>query len=772
MLNDDGVSSTDKLTTDPTIRGDITDDDGIESRIIELDWNNDGIADGTVSTDVNGEFEFTPDGLEAGQNKIQAWALEWDPLTNKYIKGNVRILDFTLEVPVNHPPEMVQITLKNDTGTPGDLITSDPTILGQISDDEGDLEGHQVEIDWNQDGVADGATTTDELGQFSFFPAGLRPGQYTIAARVADEITENGTFQFSTWKQLHFTLVFIPNTPANVTVLQLKNDTETANDGITTDPTLVGTITHADGPVAYMGIQFDYNSDDEEDGFTYANHEGNFEFKPYGLNPGLQTIRARAIEWDAQSGDSVVGPWKTISFTLQIDPLMNSPEPGAPVTANNAVMTLAASVANAQIGSSATSGYYGTSIASYNGAMFNRGGSVASYATPLVIQPGSNPLSAASVSDTLNSNTSGSTGTGTYSISFNGNLSYSVTTQANGNFSHQYSISYSFSSLEAGSLPQSGTYTLSQTGTYSLTISITGIESYLSMTGSYTVDEDLAYTFSRTETRPYDLSIPNDMLAGAVTIANTGVSGYSYSDDGSFTSNGSEYFLEGDYSLVQSYQGSYTYSDAAVYEYEYDDLPYSYNYAEGEVTFTYVETSTYLYSEEGDHITSSGVKSVSGDVMLSYSDSTTVSLDNEGLFLYENGLNSGGGTFEHHGQITYNMGSFQFDGTFSSDSSGAEQVDGDYEYTTAITLNVSYVEIGNKFYEAGSDTDSQNYHFTTTLTSNQQVTDSGDYHYDGGATTFSGNYTFSSTTSYLNRYDILAGSYHFETYKYSPSLNR
>jgi hypothetical protein len=84
-------------------------------------------------------------------------------------------------------PVIDSFQLANDTDTPGDNITTDPTITGQVS--YLDPMYISVEVDVDGDQITDGLATFDTMtGTFTYSPTGLSIGNNTVAVRAIDEM--------------------------------------------------------------------------------------------------------------------------------------------------------------------------------------------------------------------------------------------------------------------------------------------------------------------------------------------------------------------------------------------------------------------------------------------------------------------------------------------------------------------------------------------------------------------------------------------------------
>jgi hypothetical protein len=301
-------------TFDATITGTVTDASGpVVGAVIES-TRSDGGGDGDAAVaDANGNFSFVPQSLMAGTVSVSVRAKVWDDIRSEFVYGPWRTLDFTYEAP---PSAVVSdLQLLDDTGASAtDNITTDPTLSGHVTKAGGtDGAGLTVAFDFNGDGVVDETVLTDAHGNFKDTPANLAPGNYTISARYQEWDATQNQYVTSDWLPLSFTLNAA--TAPTVTQLQLLHNTgSTSND--TTDPTVTGTITSADG-VAGREIQFDLNGDGVPDASTTSGSQGNFTYAPDGLMPGPVTVQARAIGWDPYNLQTVEGAWVSLSFTLE-----------------------------------------------------------------------------------------------------------------------------------------------------------------------------------------------------------------------------------------------------------------------------------------------------------------------------------------------------------------------------------------------------------------------------------------------------------------------
>ncbi|MCL6503841.1 MAG: choice-of-anchor D domain-containing protein, partial [Pirellulales bacterium] len=313
LANDTGSSSTDRQTSDPTITGLLVNDGNVAYVTIELDLDGDGLADQAGTTDAHGGFAIKPVGLALGEVQVKLRAVEPD-YPRGMILGPWVAFAFTLVEP--GPPRIVSLGLARDTGeSDTDLVTYDPTLTGTVVA-EGSPRHVLVELDLNDDGAGDLASLVDEAGRFTLELHGaharrLQPGSITVHVRaVAHDRGPAGD-----WLPFSFTLYEKPG-PAIVGLALLRDTGASHTDGITSDPTLSGSVAFGEG-AAFATVQFDYTGDGEPDASTVADEQGRFEYAPANLEYGEHTVRVRASAFDTELGRQRAGAWVSITFTYQ-----------------------------------------------------------------------------------------------------------------------------------------------------------------------------------------------------------------------------------------------------------------------------------------------------------------------------------------------------------------------------------------------------------------------------------------------------------------------
>lgn len=283
LKNDTGTPF-DGVTNDPTLVGTIAFDDTLSGRQVEIDWTGDGTGDVAVFTAADGTFEFEPSDWNPGAVSVKARAVVWDGDAGAKVTSEWASLTFTLEAKTVRPPEITAFHLQNDTGSSNsDHVTTDATLTGTLTNPDGAASSVRVEFDYDGDGIAEGMTSADDEGAFTYLPVALRDGDHKV--RVSGTVIDpySGKTVRSDWTTLTFTLESATNQIALLTGYAIKNDTGTVGDGKTTDPTVVGTVVNPDGDSAYLAVEFDEDNDGESDGLAFANHLGQFEYRPYSL---------------------------------------------------------------------------------------------------------------------------------------------------------------------------------------------------------------------------------------------------------------------------------------------------------------------------------------------------------------------------------------------------------------------------------------------------------------------------------------------------------
>ncbi len=212
-------------------------------------------------------------------------------------------------------PPVIEAQLTNDNGNSNtDNITSDPTITGTVTDSSGlrnleasfgDRDGEFVDV---SDALSpDGTFTLTQTQLESVFRGELTDGNYTLQLRSQDTVLNTS--------QPPTLVSFSLDTTAPDISLELANDTGDSNtDGVTTDPTVTGTITDA-GEIVALRAGFDGNLTDISD---ELGADGRFELNQLDLQILQGTPLADgeiSLEVEAEDEFGQVSG-TTLSFTL------------------------------------------------------------------------------------------------------------------------------------------------------------------------------------------------------------------------------------------------------------------------------------------------------------------------------------------------------------------------------------------------------------------------------------------------------------------------
>ena len=685
LKNDTGTPF-DGVTNDPTLVGTIAFDDTLSGRQVEIDWTGDGTGDVAVFTAADGTFEFEPSDWNPGAVSVKARAVVWDGDAGAKVTSEWASLTFTLEAKTVRPPEITAFHLQNDTGSSNsDHVTTDATLTGTLTNPDGAASSVRVEFDYDGDGIAEGMTSADDEGAFTYLPVALRDGDHKV--RVSGTVIDpySGKTVRSDWTTLTFTLESATNQIALLTGYAIKNDTGTVGDGKTTDPTVVGTVVNPDGDSAYLAVEFDEDNDGESDGLAFANHLGQFEYRPYSLRPGDVTVKARAVEFDARQGQYVRGDWESLTFTLEFDP--SSTGTGVP-SADGAYATTVGAVTaffNTATGSSTpASGGFDLGNARYVGAFGFDGGETAPNASPLAI---SSTWASLPVAGSASGPITVAPGSG-YTLSTPGTFSHTVSITGT-HFHIETNVSYSYT-FDQKSTNGGESTSMTQGGTYKLMYTADG-DFVPSSGGGYAITYMVYDLLEQSTTNSkYDYSNSYSITSGAVTstglaTANaTGSSSFERIEHGTYSNS----LVTGDVKIKSSGSGSGTSLDTGTYVSIDPRSSGSGSYSDGNKF-----SNSYDYTEKNNTKYGS-TNSVDGEVGLTLTNSASNDVEYKGTYVYDHdGLWSGGG-YALTGHVALDVTNFQYDGTFTASASGFTNV-GDY------TLDGTYDQWG-KYLDAGT----------------------------------------------------------------------
>ncbi len=256
-----------------------------------------------LSTGVNsqGQFQIDVSSLEAGVVTLFARARIGD------VVGRWERIDLAIPGPNGVASTLVPLiqgeALAYDTGTLGDDVTNDPTVVGRVGElGQGAFSIIEVNYTGSQESseyIAEGRLTADAFGEFHYTPP-VALGPNTLRFRSVAWDTSLNQEVYSAWTAgFQFTLVDEAN-PAALTI----DWQETPNgNGEINDPTVTGTVA---GLGRHAGVRVEFNHGDglSVDGIAYTDANGEFTYTPLGLMSNLtsqQTLIARVVAWNEQN---------------------------------------------------------------------------------------------------------------------------------------------------------------------------------------------------------------------------------------------------------------------------------------------------------------------------------------------------------------------------------------------------------------------------------------------------------------------------------------
>lgn len=331
LMSDTGSSSTDLVTSDPRVTGNVN-WTGSGRVDVQFDHNNDGTAEGSSSVWMSGSsFQYDPrtNGLSAsyvGSLPLRYRTREYDSNNNLLYTGNWSNFTFTLELP------RLDATLNNlhlvvdDGASSTDKQTSDPRVTGNVNW-TGTGGYVQVQFDHNGDGTSEGSSGVMLSGSaFTYDPrtnglASNYVGNLPLRYRLVELSSGGVVWHTGTW-QNYAVAITGPQPHGSLNNLHLVSDTgDSSTDLLTSDPRLAGTITGS-FPGSTISVQFDHTGNGSVDGSVTVNVTGeSFVYDPRvtdaSLNSysGLLPLNYRLVE-HTMGGQTLTGAWSSFPFTL------------------------------------------------------------------------------------------------------------------------------------------------------------------------------------------------------------------------------------------------------------------------------------------------------------------------------------------------------------------------------------------------------------------------------------------------------------------------
>ena len=328
---------------DPTIKGQITGNKSVAYKTIELDFDYDGTADGTVIAESDGSFVYTPDDLTLNQYyNVRARVLDWNYQTGELVAGEwSNSLSFSYSG--HEAPSMNSFNLQYDTGYDY-YETSILEFYGSVYHthnyqsyyDGVYVEFYTLDSQDNSETIL-GETEVDSSGNYvwSADAKGFTIGeQVTIYARAKEYNDYQQTWLTSYSNSMSIT--YDPDDDNLATMSSPPNWTFSETDinslPTTAFPYINGQISD-DGDKALVEVEFRIaasgNANPIPLGCAQVDTDGYYSFYVDGLASGENTLEYRIIEHNwADGSQKRTGNWQSWSVyynasansTIQIIP--------------------------------------------------------------------------------------------------------------------------------------------------------------------------------------------------------------------------------------------------------------------------------------------------------------------------------------------------------------------------------------------------------------------------------------------------------------------
>jgi hypothetical protein len=297
----------------PTVAGTVTFDPSFSFVTVQFDYDGDDLADAATSIDSQGNYRYTPQGLQPGQVNLQARAVAH--LGSQTIPGEWTALEEFTYTPTALPTLAELYVASFSLGTLGGRVTINGA--GAPTKVEVDLDGNAVD-----EHIADDAVFTDANGNFTYLPEALTAGEHTLYVRGLAWDAASNAYVSGDWRDITFTYTppdYAAQMPSGLTFGLYSNTGSSAGDEYTGDPTLSGSI---DSAFPETWIEWDIATGQESldgnyDAVSRVNPDGTFIFMPDDLSAGAVTVAARYKVWNPEVGYQSDTVWSSqVEFTL------------------------------------------------------------------------------------------------------------------------------------------------------------------------------------------------------------------------------------------------------------------------------------------------------------------------------------------------------------------------------------------------------------------------------------------------------------------------
>ncbi len=313
----DGIGS---VTSNPTISGRIASGDSISG--VRINVYSDAARIGETTTDAYGRFSFRPQNLAYGSQTISCAAEIWDATSRQYVEGTSASLTFAYVAPCVFAPTLGDLRLWDDTGTPNDGVTANPTLYGKIAvpanGDETINAYLAVEYDLDEDGISDGFVRANSSGEFFIEPV-LTVGAHTINVRAARWDSNANAEVVGVWTPIVLTVVAPSSSLPGVLSFAPTDSQEPVPGQIVSYSSSVSGRVTSEAGYDDLVVQYEILSGGIAGSTTFESHvdaRGRFCWSPelaYSTSDSNVSVRVRVGKVNSASS-TTWGAWSTTTF--------------------------------------------------------------------------------------------------------------------------------------------------------------------------------------------------------------------------------------------------------------------------------------------------------------------------------------------------------------------------------------------------------------------------------------------------------------------------
>lgn len=336
---DDGLSDSDRVTSDPTILIDIgmlpnKDHSDILEIDLDSDLGNPDLADLSIPVGINQDgsanlASFHDESITTGLKHYRFRTRSFNRISG--VETSSDWVDFFWTFAELNPPVVSMKLLCDDGASSDDRKTSIPTVIGEILSfsQYRNTDSMQIEIDLNSDGKVDRSIAPLRDGSFTIRPNNFsfdnpNPTRQHVSARILWVDPVRNIPLHGQWASLDYE--WIPPAPiasCKITGLRLLVDTgRSSTDRVSSVSTIVGSVETAQH---CLGVQIDKNKDGIPDDQVDVGSEGRFQYSPMGLEPSNHLFQFRSIHKSSSPSNPAFSDWQPFDFTYvqsTVEPLI------------------------------------------------------------------------------------------------------------------------------------------------------------------------------------------------------------------------------------------------------------------------------------------------------------------------------------------------------------------------------------------------------------------------------------------------------------------